>query len=127
MHNSTDGDYCINSILESSYENSDIEAIHINPTRDEDDFYLVTQKEKFDYFKERGYNVVLQDNLNAEDDGSLSVYCGRKNIDYINIECENGHVREQVEMIKEVYRGFYKKTKPVSTVSRLPVLSDSSK
>lgn len=127
VHNSTDGDYCINSILESSYENSDIEAIHINPTRDEDDFYLVTQKEKFDYFKERGYNVVLQDNLNAEDDGSLSVYCGRKNIDYINIECENGHVLEQVEMIKEVYRGFYNKPKPVSTVSRRPVLSDSSK
>ncbi len=111
VHNSTDGGFSIKSFAKTNAENQDTKEIYINPKHDEDDFYLVTKKTKFDYFKSKGYNVILQDNLNVEDDGSLSVYCGKNNIDYINIECQTGHLKEQIQMIEEVYKGFMNQTK----------------
>ena len=106
MHNNTGG-YSITGILKANQVKHDAIEININPKYDENDFYFVTQKSKFDYFKSKGYNVVLQDNKNVEDDGSLSVYCGNRNLGYINIECENGHLNEQIKMIEEIYKGFY--------------------
>ena len=50
-----------------------------------------------------GHNVVLQDNDKVTDDGSLSVLAGRAGIPYINVEAEDGHLQQQVEMIKTVY------------------------
>jgi len=106
VHNNTGG-YSITGILQTNQAKHDALEININPKHDENDFYFVTQKSKFDYFKSKGYNVVLQDNKNVEDDGSLSVYCGNRNIDYINIECESGHLNEQIKMIEEIYKGFF--------------------
>jgi len=106
VHNSTDGGFSIKSFVKTNAEKQDAKEIYINPIYDEDDFYLVTNKSKFDYFKSKGYNVILQDNLNVEDDGSLSVYCGKNNIDYINIECQAGHLKMQIQMIEEIYKGF---------------------
>jgi hypothetical protein len=106
VHNNSDGGFSINSILKDMKTKKDAKEIFVNPNNDEDDFYYVTEKSKFDYFKIKGYNVVLQDNKHVENDGSLSVYCGRKNISYINIECQNNHLDEQIKMIQEIYKGF---------------------
>jgi hypothetical protein len=103
VHNNSDGGFSINSIKKELKTKKDFLEIFVNPDKDEDDFYYVTEKSKFDYFKCKGYNIVLQDNKNVEDDGSLSVYCGRKNISYINIECQIGHLDEQIKMIQEIY------------------------
>jgi hypothetical protein len=108
VHNNSDGGFSINSILKENNKKKDAKEIYVNPEKDEDDFYYVVEKSKFDYFKSKGYNVVWQDNDHVEDDGSLSVYCGKKNISYINIECQIGHLDEQIRMIQEIYAGFFK-------------------
>jgi hypothetical protein len=107
LHNNTNGGFSINKIFKEMNTKKDVKEININPEKDEDDFYFVTEKSKFDYFKSKGYNVVLQDNKHVEDDGSLIVYCISKSISYINIECENSHLDEQIQMIQEVYKGFF--------------------
>lgn len=106
VHNNSNGGFSINSIKNEMDLKKDALEIYINPSMDEDDFYYVTEKEKFLYFKKKGYNVVLQDNVNVEDDGSLSVYCGRHKICYINVECQTGHLDQQIKMIHEIYLGI---------------------
>jgi hypothetical protein len=106
VHNNGNSDYSVNSILRENKIKKDALQIFVNPEKDEDDFYYVTEKSKFDYLKSKGYNVVLQDNINVEDDGSLSVYCGKNYIDYINIECEKNHLNEQIQMVEEIYKGI---------------------
>jgi hypothetical protein len=53
------------------------------------------------YNKIRGYryNVILQNNATAYDDGSLSIYFGRKNKSYVNVEAEHGKSDEQLKML----------------------------
>ena len=106
VHNNSDGGFSINSIRNEMSLKKDALEIYVHPSADEDDFYYVTEKEKFDYFKKKGYHVVLQNNVHIEDDGSLSVYCGRKNIGYINVECQSGHLKQQIKMIREIYHGI---------------------
>lgn len=106
LHNNTGVGYSAKTILNSNAKEHVAAEIFINPENDENDFFYVTEKSKFDYLKSCGYNVVLQDNTRIKDDGSLSVYCGRKKISYINIECESGHLKEQIEMIQTIYKGF---------------------
>ena len=99
LHNNTDNLF---SIL--SYKSSNNAAeIFINPKKDKDDFFIVTKKSDFEYFKKNEFNVVLQSKL-AEDDGSLSVYAAKNKIPYINIEAQNGHTSIQVEMLQSVYK-----------------------
>jgi hypothetical protein len=43
--------------------------------------------------------VVLQHNTNAVDDGSLSIFYGRKNKSYVNVEAEHGHLEQQKKML----------------------------
>jgi hypothetical protein len=43
---------------------------------------------------------MLQDNANVPDDGSMSVYFARQGIPYLNIEANNGHLKEQIEMVR---------------------------
>jgi hypothetical protein len=107
LHNNGEGGFSIGSIMKEKDTKKDTEDIYINPDKDEDDFYYVTEKEKFDYFKSKGYNVVLQNNNDVEDDGSLSVYCGKNHISYINIECQTNHLKEQIQMIQEIYKAFF--------------------
>ena len=95
IHNNTDGNYSI-----STYEKSiNAKNIFISSKSDPDDFYLVTSFSDFEFFKKSNYNVVLQ-SKNAEDDGSLSIYCQKHDISYINIESQNGHQKKQFEMLK---------------------------
>jgi hypothetical protein len=39
----------------------------------------------------------------ATDDGSLSIYYGKKNLVYINIETQKGNLDEQVKMLSAVF------------------------
>jgi len=103
LHNNTDGGYSIQSISKTNEKNKDATDIFINFKMDEDDFYIVTEKSEFDFLKSKSYNVVLQDSQNVADDGSLSVYCGRHQMNYINIECQNGHLAQQIKMIQQIF------------------------
>ena len=89
----------------------------VNGGRDEDEFFYVTQKSYFSALKARGFNVVLQNNKTTEDDGSLSIYCGKRNLKYINIEAQHTHLAEQGEMLQAVYE-ILKKAAPPAVAAR---------
>ena len=104
LHNNGEVGYSAKSYL-NEYK-TDASDVYLNPDRDEDDFYFVTERKFFDQLKAKGYNVVLQNNKTVTDDGSLSVLAGQRGIPYINIEAQHGHLKEQVEMLLVLYSLF---------------------
>ncbi len=117
MHNSTDGAFSVRSYLPDSTYAKCVRDIYINGGRDEDEFFYVTQKSYFNALRAKGFNVVLQDNKTTEDDGSLSIYCGKRGIKYINIEAQHTHLAEQGEMLQAVYE-LLKKAAPPAIAAR---------
>jgi hypothetical protein len=99
LHNSTEGHYSALSYEKGGELASDAAAVFVKDGSDPDDFFFVTETAVFDALRRRGFNVVLQDNRRVTDDGSLSVYCGRAGVRYINVEAQHGHREEQVAMI----------------------------
>ena len=102
VHNNTDVNYSIKSYAEGGDEAQNTKLLFINPEMDADDFIYTTDQRFFEAFRERGINVILQDNKKYVNDGSLSVYCGKNGIRYINIETQRGHFEEQMELMKVV-------------------------
>lgn len=100
LHNNSNLKYSINSYKKGGKYEKDALNININPNYDPDDFFYVTDSIFFNKLKKKKFNIVLQDNKNVKDDGSLSVDCGKKNIRYINIEAQHGHLQEQISMLK---------------------------
>lgn len=100
MHNNSNDAYSITSYLSGAALGSDAEQLHINKERDGDDFFLTTDEKIYLRLKEKNFNVVLQNNIGATDDGSLSIYCGKNNKAYVNIEAQHGHDKEQAEMLE---------------------------
>jgi len=93
VHGNTDGAY----VTEEEMNAADS---YWNPEMDNDDFFLVIKKEHFDYLKEKKMNVILESE-DADDDGSLSVYCRANNISYVNVEAQYEHLKEQLVMLTE--------------------------
>lgn len=118
VHNNTDGKFSIASFLPGGDEAANAEDLHVAKDRDADDFFYVTHAGLYKELKKKGYNVILQNNDRAIDDGSLSVYCGQRGIPYVNVEAESGHVEEQVRMLsdltKVIERVKPKREKPVA-------------
>jgi hypothetical protein len=100
LHNNAEEKYSIRSYLPGGPFEADTDQIFVSHTADPDDFYFVTDDRFFRALKEQGFNVVLQDNRIKRDDGSLSVFCGRHRIPYVNVEAQNGHLVEQVRMLE---------------------------
>ena len=98
VHNNTDKRYSLKGYMKGGSYARDASRVYFNPNMDLDDFFFVTDDRYFNYFKKRELNVVLQNNKTVTDDGSLSVYCGRHGIPYINVEAQHGHLKEQLEM-----------------------------
>jgi hypothetical protein len=102
LHNTVDGDFSVHSFLPGAELGSNAAAVHVSPRRSRFDFCYVSERQFYDYFKARDFNVILQDNERVDDDGSLSVYCSRKGIPYINVEAEMCHLVNQIEMLEVV-------------------------
>jgi hypothetical protein len=102
LHNNTQGMYSALSYARGGAHAHDAEDVFIRDGTDPDDFFFVTERVVFDALKRRGHNVVLQDNHRVTDDGSLSVYCGKANVRYINVEADHGHLKEQTQMILDL-------------------------
>lgn len=100
LHNNGEGNYSALSYAAGGDLAGDAEDVFVRDGSDPDDFFFVTERPIFDALKGRGYNVVLQDNRDVADDGSLSVRCGRMGLRYINVEAEHGHRGEQARMIR---------------------------
>jgi hypothetical protein len=100
LHNNTDGGgLTIKSFKKGGPYATDAKKVYINKKKDQDDFFLTTDESIFNYIKNKGCNIILQDNKNANDDGSLSFYAAQKKISYLNIEAQHGHLKQQLEML----------------------------
>lgn len=102
LHNNTDVEYSIKSYMPGGDEAQNTKSLFINEEMDPDDFIYTTDEYFFDALKTKGINVILQDNEFFVNDGSLSVYCGKKNIPYLNIETQKGHFNEQMDLMEIV-------------------------
>ena len=94
--------YSITSYVRKFDQSSDsgmsCSDIYINPSINNSEFFIVTQRADFDLLYRLRYNAVLQ-NQNPVDDGSLSVFAAKKGIRYINAEAKHGRVSEQSAML----------------------------
>jgi hypothetical protein len=103
LHNNTDeGGLTIKSYQKGGPYARDASKVFVNKKEDVDDFLYTTSERAFDFFRKRGFNVMLQNNDAVTDDGSLSVYAGMNKMDYINIEAEHGKKDQQKRMIAAV-------------------------
>ena len=76
----------------------DAKALNFNKSNHYRNFYLVTKENDFERLKSLNFNSIWQC-LNANDDGSLSVYLA--NNDYINVEAGFNQLAEQIKMLKQ--------------------------
>ena len=102
VHNNTDEAFSITSYVSDTTYMRDAAAVHTNPSHDVDDFFLTTDASLHQQLVALNYNTILQNNEGATDDGSLSVYLGKKGIRYVNVEAEHGHGTFQLQMIKSL-------------------------
>lgn len=101
LHNNTEDNLSILSYMDGGAYVSDAELTH-QGEHDIDDFYLTTDRKIYELLKEKGHNITLQHNKKVKNDGSMSVYYGKKNVSYINIEAQHGHLDEQVKMLQDL-------------------------
>jgi hypothetical protein len=100
LHNTTDGVFSINSFLQHGKDAAAVTETFASSRRSPFDFFFVTDGRFYDFLKTRDFNVTLQDNQNAPDDGSLSIYFARRGVPYVNIEAEMNHLANQIEMLE---------------------------
>jgi len=102
VHNNQNGNYSINS-YKSGVLSKSVLKWYKSPDRDSDNFFIVNNNEMFKRVKKKGFNAVLQNSAKATDDGSLSIYYGKKNLVYVNIETQKGNLDEQVKMLNAIF------------------------
>lgn len=99
LHNNTDSDLSVTSYRNDQLYNRHSGETFVNPALDPDDFFLTTNTYFFGRLKEQGFNVVLENADLTKDDGSMSIYAGKKQIPYVNVEAQHEHVAEQIDML----------------------------
>lgn len=107
LHNNTDGPpLSVATFLPGGGEAGNVVKVSPGnrPGWDSDDFFLVTDPSAYAHFAAAGFPVVLQDNERVQDDGSLSVWCGKRGIPYVNVEVQFGHDEAAYLMMQEVGR-----------------------
>ncbi len=104
LHNNTNQNYSFKSYMPNGEYEAEAHAVCKGCVRDKDDFYFVTEYPILDQLCYGQYHVVMQANETMTDDGSLSVYCGRFGIPYVNVEAQHGHLARQISMLLFVYK-----------------------
>jgi hypothetical protein len=99
LHNNTDGKFNVTSFLPGKERERDAKAVKAMADQDPDDLFLTTDSALFHKLKKEKFNAVWQNNVTVAKDGSLSVYCGEKNIRYLNCESEHGRLKQYADMI----------------------------
>ena len=95
VHNNTDSNFAL-----ADYLVKKTGLVHQNPAHDPDDFFITTDSLLFIKLKKKGFNAVLEYSNRLKDDGSLSIYCSRNGIPYVNVEAEHGHKDQQERMLR---------------------------
>jgi len=100
LHNNTPDFFNVREYTPGNKRAGDSKKVFINSKEDADDFFLTTDNQLYEKLAENGFNTILQDNKNCTEDGSLSVYLGKKNIRYVNCETEHGKTEHYFEMMQ---------------------------
>lgn len=100
IHNNTEGGYSAQSYTAGEAYEGDAADVRIHDGVNTDDFFFITEESWVEPIASAGFNVVLQDNAEVTDDGSMSVYCGHLGIPYVNVEARHGHLEAQSAMIE---------------------------
>jgi hypothetical protein len=100
LHNNSNNGFSLSSYLVDNIYEGEAHATYRGMHPDPDEFYFVTERRLFEALQPNPYHIVLQDNYGMTDDGSLSVYCGRRGIHYVNVEAQHKHEKEQKEMLE---------------------------
>lgn len=103
LHNTDGRGLSINSYQTNRPLNTAAAKVHESASRNPGDFFYVTDERFFTWLQARDFNVMLQDNANVPDDGSMSVYFARLGIPYLNIEAHNDHLTEQTIMVRAAF------------------------
>lgn len=103
LHNNSDRNYSIMSYKRKGIYAADAARYYINPLMDADDFIFTTDEKLYKWMKRKNINAVLQNNTGVTDDGSLSVFYKDRQVPYVNIEAEHGHLKQQIELIDAVF------------------------
>ena len=102
LHNNTPDRYTAANYLPGGTLAADAAEVHLQPGGDPDDFFFVTDRGMFTALADRGHAAILQNEATVADDGSLSVWCGRMGIPYVNVEAEHGHRTQQAAMLRDL-------------------------
>lgn len=102
LHNNTPELFSAINYTAGNKRSKESKKVYINPKEDADDFFLTTDTDLYEELANKGYNTILQDNKKCTEDGSLSVYMGKKNLRYVNCETEHGKEEHYYEMIKSL-------------------------
>ena len=100
LHDNTDGSYSVRYYQPGSRYGNDAKRVSIDASQDPDDFFLTTDSLLFYKLSARKYNTILQHNVRAKEDGSLSVYFGKNQLPYLNCEIQHGKTEQFREMIE---------------------------
>ncbi len=99
LHNNTKGRFGINSYLPGAERETDARLVYENPDHSPDDIFLTTDSLLYHNLASEKFNTIWQDNEKVRRDGSLSVYCGERNIRYVNCETEHGKTDQYLTML----------------------------
>lgn len=109
LHNNSEGFFAATEYSAGNIRTKESLKVYLNISQDPDDFFLTTDAELYELLADKGYNCVLQDNIKCTDDGSLSVYYGRRNLRYVNCETVHGKTELYIEMIKALLTSLHNK------------------
>lgn len=99
LHNNTEGKFGVNSYLPGAERETDARKVYADTLQDPDDIFLTTDSILYHRLSAEKYNTILQDNEKVRRDGSLSVYCGERNITYLNCETQHGKKEQYLNML----------------------------
>ena len=87
----------------STDSNKSCSDIYINPSINNSEFFVVTERRDFSSFYKKRFSVVLQ-NEDPVDDGSMSVFALKNKKRYINAEAKHGRVDQQKAMLELIHQ-----------------------
>lgn len=104
LHNNTEDFYSGASYAPGADLAGDAAAVSLPAGQDPDDFFFVTDRGLFEALAAEGFSTILQDNARVQDDGSLSVWAGRRGQPYVNVEAQLDHTEQQTRMLEALAR-----------------------
>ncbi|WP_462275167.1 hypothetical protein [Ferruginibacter sp.] len=117
LHNNTDGDFSVKTYQPGGKRQTDAKSVYADNWQDADDIAFTTDEDLYSKMSSFGYNSILQDNVNVNRDGSLSVYYGELNRRYINIETQHGKTAQYKEMLGRLLYILDEEKKPVAVTA----------